>query len=87
MISDMTKANILITIAGGKSVAEGAKPYGLSSAQARGALPRFCQHLKLRWDLEDLELIHKNILMQHQLYYLRQKIPSEGCCGMIWYSS
>jgi hypothetical protein len=54
MISDMTKANILIEIAKGQSVAEAAKSYGLSYAQARGALPRFCQHLKLRWDLEDI---------------------------------
>lgn len=54
MISDMTKANILIAIAGGQSVAEAAKPYGLSYVQARGTLPRFCQHLKLRWDLEEI---------------------------------
>jgi hypothetical protein len=54
MISDMTKANILIAIAEGQSVADAAKSYGLSYAQARGALPRFCQHLKLRWDLEDI---------------------------------
>lgn len=54
MISDMTKANVLIAVAGGQSVAEAAKSYGLSAAQARGALPRFCQHLKLRWDLEDI---------------------------------
>lgn len=54
MISDMTKANILIAIAGGQSVAEAAKPYGLSYAQARGTLPQFCQHLKLRWDLQEI---------------------------------
>ncbi len=54
MISDMTKANILIAIAKGQSVAEAAKPYGLSYAQARGALSRFCPHIKLRWDLEEI---------------------------------
>jgi hypothetical protein len=54
MISDMTKANILIAIACGQSVAEAAKPYGLSYAQAIGTLPRFCQHLKLRWDLQEI---------------------------------
>jgi hypothetical protein len=54
MISDMTKSNILIAIAKGQSVAEAAKSYGLSYAQARGVLPRFCNHLKLRWDLEEI---------------------------------
>ncbi|QEY15326.1 hypothetical protein D0C16_04650 [Cellvibrio sp. KY-GH-1] len=54
MISDVTKANILIAIAEGQSVADAAKCYGLNSAQARGALPRFCRHLKLRWDLEEI---------------------------------
>lgn len=54
MISDITKANILIAIAEGQSVADAAKCYGLSCAQARGALPRFCRHVKLRWDLEDI---------------------------------
>lgn len=54
MISDMTKANILIAIAEGQSVAEAAKPYGLRYAQARGALSRFCPHLKLRWDIEEI---------------------------------
>jgi hypothetical protein len=55
MISDMTKVNILISIADGQSVADAAKCYGLSYAQARGALPRFCRHLKLRWDLEEIQ--------------------------------
>lgn len=54
MISDMTKANILIAIAEGQSVAEAAKSFGLSYAQARGALPRLCRGLRLRWDLEEI---------------------------------
>lgn len=54
MISDVTKANILIAVSEGQSVTDAAKCYGLSYAQARGALPRFCRHLKLRWDLEEI---------------------------------
>lgn len=54
MISDMIKASILIAIAQGQSVADAAKTNGLTTAQARGALPRFCRNLKLRWDIEDI---------------------------------
>lgn len=54
MISDITKANTLIAIARGQSVAEAAKANGLTYAQARGMLPRFCSGLKLRWDLEEV---------------------------------
>ena len=64
MIFDMTKANILIAIAKDQSVAEAAKSYGLSYAQARSALPRFCSHLKLRWDLEETRANPKKYMTQ-----------------------
>lgn len=54
MIPDTAKANILIAIARGQSVANAAKANGFNVAQARGALPRLCRDLKLRWDLEEI---------------------------------
>src|SRR5690606_24489450 len=48
------KANILIAIARGQSVAKAAQANGFTAAQARGALPRLCRDLKLRWDLEEI---------------------------------
>lgn len=55
MISDMIKANILIAIARGQSVADAAQTNGLTYAQARGALLRLCRDLKLPWDLEEIQ--------------------------------
>jgi hypothetical protein len=54
MIPDTAKANILIAIARGQSVTNAAQTNGFTAAQARGALPRLCRDLKLKWDLEEI---------------------------------